>query len=98
MNYGVVLLSTKLMGDDGTCSFDFFILLFVSSSELFVNAVTRMYIDKIKWSDILILMFLVPGILTGILPLDVALVWLLLTSSAARGTAYVASSLAWVIR
>lgn len=95
--YGVILLSAKIMDDDGTCSFDYSILLFASSSELVSNVLTRFYVDKLDRSVSLTINFVVAGIVTGLMPLNDALWWLLVTSFVARGAAYVIGCMSWVI-
>lgn len=95
--YGVILLSTKVMGDDGTCTFDYSILLFASSSELVANLVTRTYVGRLDRSVSLTINFFVSAVMTGIMPLHGALGWLLFTSFVARGAAYVAACFSWVI-
>ena len=67
------------------------------SSELVSNLATRYYVDKIDRRVSLTLNFVLSGITTVLLPLSGAMWWLLLFSFVARGTAYMAASLAWVI-
>eukprot|EP00904_Undaria_pinnatifida_P014189 jgi/Undpi1/9900/HiC_scaffold_28.g12354.m1 len=95
--YGVILLSSRVMGDSGTCSFDYSILFFASSSELISNVVTRLYVDMLDRRVSLTLNFVLSGVTTALLPLSSSLWWLLLFSFLARGTAYMAACLAWVI-
>lgn len=95
--YGVILLSAKIMGGDSTCSFDYAILFFASSSELVFVVLTRLYLDKLEWANTATINMLASAVFTGIMPLHGSMVWLLLTSFVARGTGFVSSCLGWII-
>eukprot|EP00903_Cladosiphon_okamuranus_P012057 g11321.t1 len=95
--YGVILLSSKVMGDSSECSFDYPILFFASSSELVANVVSRYFVDKIDRRISLNASFMLSALMTVLLPASSALWWLLLASFFGRGAAYVAACFSWVM-
>ncbi|CAM9828892.1 unnamed protein product [Scytosiphon promiscuus] len=97
MYYGVILLSSKIMGESDECSFDYSILFFASSSELVANFVTRLYVDKLDRRKSLTINFLLSAVMTVLMPINDAMAWLLVTSFFARGASYIAACFSWVI-
>ena len=70
---------------------------FTVRSELVSNMVTRFYVDKLDRRVSLTMNFILSGMTTALLPIGSSMWWLLLFSFLARGTAYMAACLAWVI-
>lgn len=95
--YGVILLSALVLGESGTCSFDYSILFFASSSELVGNLLSRVYVDRFDRRASLTMNFVVAGAATMVLPFTSYMAMLMLMSFVARGTSYTAACFAWVI-
>ncbi|CAN0257824.1 unnamed protein product [Ectocarpus sp. 6 AP-2014] len=95
--YGVILLSSKILGESDECSFDYSILLFASASELVANVLTRFYVDRLDRRLSMSINFTVSAVMTVLMPVNSAMAWLLVTSFFARGASYVSACLAWIV-
>lgn len=95
--YGIILLSANELDDDDSCSFDYSILFFAASSELVANILLRSYIDAGDRRTSAAINFIVAGVAVVLLPLNSSLALLIIFSFLARGTAYTAAALSWII-
>lgn len=95
--YGVILLSAAVLDEDDSCNFDYPILFFASCSEIFMNMVMRSYVQRVEKRMSLATNFCAAGFAILMLTMNDRMLWLLFFSFVARGTAYAASSFAWVV-
>lgn len=97
--YGVIAFSAVVLGevDDGTCSFNYPILFFSASSEVVVNLVSVLYIDRVDLRLNLAVTLCVCAVAIVLLPVSQDEAWLLVMTFLARGAAYTTGLLCWVI-